>query len=95
MSGGRPPKLTYPDLGRIDAWMVKRRLSVRAMGRILGVNSTTVYDAHRRIRAYRNCPRPCAPTRASYADQEGTRGRPKGNVLRGSRAVPANKSPNP
>lgn len=78
MSGGCPPKLTYPDLRRIDAWMAERRLSVRAMSRILGVMSTTIYDAHRRIRAYRNCPRPCAPIQAPYADQAGTLGHPKG-----------------
>lgn len=54
---GRPPKLTYSDLRRIDAWMLERKISVRVMGRILGVNAQTVRDAHKRIRAYRDCPR--------------------------------------
>jgi hypothetical protein len=57
MKGGRPPKLTYPALRRIDEWMAARRISVSVMCRILKVTPNTLYDAHKRIRGYKDCPR--------------------------------------
>src|ERR1700677_2089004 len=55
MSGGRPPKLTYPALRRIDEWMADRKISVRVMCRILKVSPDTIYDAYNRMGAYRGC----------------------------------------
>jgi hypothetical protein len=52
---GRYPKLSYPDLRRIDAWAVKRKISARAMARVLGVALNTFYDAWKRRNAYREC----------------------------------------
>ena len=53
----RTPKLTYPQLRRIDAWGKSRRISAAAMSRVLGISRNTLYDAWARRRAYRGCAR--------------------------------------
>lgn len=61
--GGRPPKLTYTMLHRIDTWFADRKrfkyrkLPISAMCRILQVSRNTIYDAAMRRNAYRGCPR--------------------------------------
>ena len=45
-------KLTYPALRRIDDWFAHRKWSATVMARMVGVSSTTLYDAANRRRAY-------------------------------------------
>ena len=54
---GRPPKLSYPSLRRIDRWFAERKIPVSTMRRILKVSADTIYDAANRRNAYRGCPR--------------------------------------
>jgi hypothetical protein len=57
---GRRPKLTYPQLRRIDNWYATRvrwKTPIKCIAATIGCSYGTVIDAAKRQGAYRDCPR--------------------------------------
>jgi len=54
---GKPPKLTYSKLRLADAWNLSKPVPMKTIAGQLGISINTLYDAIRRRRAYRDCPR--------------------------------------
>ena len=61
MSGGRPHKLTYPQIRKIDEWNAQPRRnkkpSLEQLAHQLGVSKTTINVARRRRFGYAGCPK--------------------------------------